>query len=90
MSPHKQWPNTFETSRDVAEALNWIIWKTGGKAQLIIALGPNSISAAINERMDAEEAIAALEAEQDTIARLIRYLRDSKKTHWYAARPDGQ
>jgi hypothetical protein len=82
------WPNEFKTSKDVASALNWVRWKTKGAALLLVAIGANSVCAAIDDKLDAEDAIELLELERDTIARLIRTLKENKTTHHFAARPD--
>ena len=85
--------NPFETSADVASGLQWVRWKTqGGRAQnrpgamLLLAIGPNSISAAMDLKLDPEDAIAMLEAEAETIAELLRYLKTAQKTHHFIAR----
>ena len=81
------WANEFKTSRDVASACNWVRWKTKGGALLVLAIGVNSVCAAVDEKLDAEDAIAILEIELDTIANLIRDIKRRKKTHYFAARP---
>lgn len=87
--------NPFKTSADVASALQWVRWKTqGGQEQtrpgalLLLAFSPSAICASMDPKLDPEDAIAMLEAEGDTIARLLRFLKSAKKTHYHIARPD--
>lgn len=54
---------------------------------LILAIGPNSISASMDLKLDPEDAIAILQDEADTIAQLLRYLKQAKLTHHHIARP---
>lgn len=88
MADQKPWPNAFKNSSDVASALNWVRYKTRGGALLLLAIGANSITAAMDEKLDAEDAIELLQLEADTIAQLIRYLKDSQKTHYFIKRPN--
>lgn len=88
MPEQKQWPNEFKSSKDVASAINWVRWKTKGGALLIVAFGVNSVCAAMDEKLDPEDAIAMLELERETLDRLLRYLKDSKQTYHYAPRPN--
>ena len=85
--------NQFKSSADVASGLQWVRWKTqGGRSQdrpgalLLLAIGANSVSASMDLKMDAEDAIAILTEEMDTIAKLLRYMQETRKTHHYAAR----
>jgi hypothetical protein len=87
--------NPFLTAADVASGLQWLRWKTqGGEQQsrrgalLILAYSPNSIAVSMDPKLDPEDAIEMLAAEADTVARLLRHLRASSKTHHFAARPD--
>lgn len=90
-SPEKQpWPNEFKTSRDVASGLNWLRWKTADRAQILIAIGRNSVAVAKAPACDPEDAIEMLQTELDTITRLIRELGSGRRTHAAVPRPDGR
>lgn len=87
--------NQFKSSADVASALQWVRWKTqGGREQsrpgalLLLAIGPNSISASMDLKLDAEDAIAMLADELETIAKLLRFMKETQKTHHHIARPN--
>lgn len=89
MTDHANW-NEFRTAHDVARGLNWVGWKTKGKAQLLIAIGPASVAVARGEKVDPENAIAMLYEELETITRLLRELGANKQTHGAAPRPEGR
>lgn len=85
--------NEFKTSADVASGLQWVRWKTqGGQAQcrpgamLLLAIGAGSISASMDLKLDAEDAIALLSDELETIAQLLRHMKANQKTHHFIAR----
>lgn len=85
--------NEFKTAADIASALQWVRWRSqGGQAQsrpgamLLLAIGPNSVSASMDLKLDPEDAIAMLETELPQIAELLRYLKRTKKTDHYIAR----
>lgn len=84
------WPQVVTTSAHVGQMLEWVQWKTGGRVQLVIALGPNSIAIAKAGALTAEAAIAALEAERDTISEVLRYLQATGKPSGAKMRPDGR
>lgn len=93
--PEDRSQNPFKTAADMASGLQWARWKSqGGREQsrpgamLLLAFGANSISASMDLKLDPEDAIAMLEEELDTIARLLRYLKETQKTHHYIARPN--
>ena len=65
------WPAVVSSSKHVGQMLEWLRWKTGGKVQLVIAMGANSVAVARDDRMPVAELINALRAEQDTIADLL-------------------
>jgi hypothetical protein len=88
MPEQKPWPNEFRNSSDVASACNWVRWKTRGGALLVLAIGANSVCAAVDEKLDAKDAIEILQVERDTIAALIRAIKQGKKTHHFIARMD--
>lgn len=87
--PAPEW-NEFRTAHDIARGLNWVRWKTQNKAELIIAIGPNSVAVAKGENIDAEDAIQTLTQEMDTIAKVLRELQAKKQTHGSGPRPDGR
>ncbi len=86
----KQWPNEFKTARDLASALNWVRWKSDGRALVLLAIGRNSVAIAKGPAVDAEDVIVALESEKDTIARLLREMGAQGLTHASTPRPDGR
>jgi hypothetical protein len=71
----------------VAQALNWLRWRTRESALLIVAIGVNSIAIAKDPKLDPEDAIALLELEQDTIAELLRRLMDQRNAYGSKQRP---
>jgi hypothetical protein len=85
--------NPFKSAGDIASGLQWVRWMTqGGREQsragvmLLLAIGPNSIAASMDLKLDAEDAIAMLEAEANTIAELLRSMKNAQKTHHFIAR----
>ena len=87
MADARKWPDKLTSSKHVAEALNWISWRTQGNSLLIVAIGKNSVAVARHPDLAVEDAISLLELEADTIARLLRDLK-SKEAYGSAARPD--
>jgi hypothetical protein len=75
------WPTWISSSKHVAEAVDWVRWKTQGRAKLVIAIGANSISVAKNRELDPEDAIAILGDLQDQIAKAIRAISSAGLTH---------
>lgn len=76
------WPKWISSSKHVAEAVDWVRWKTQGRAKLVIAIGVNSISVAKNIELDPEDAIAILTDLQEQLAQAIRSLpRAESPTH---------
>jgi hypothetical protein len=71
----------------VAQALNWLRWRTRESALLIVAIGVNSIAIAKDPKLDPEDAISLLELEQDTIAQLLRRLKDQRNAYGSQQRP---
>jgi hypothetical protein len=84
------WPAVVSNSKHVAQMLEWLRWKTGGKVQLVIAIGANSVAVARDDRMRAEDLIETLRVEQDTIAELLRYLQATNLPSGAKMRPDGR
>jgi len=85
--------NPFKSAGDIASGLQWVRWMTqGGREQsragvmLLLAFGPNSISASMDPKLDPEDAIAMIEAEANAIAELLRTMKTAEKTHHYIAR----
>ena len=77
------WPQWIDSPTHVAEAADWVRWKTQGRVKLVIAIGANSVAVAKGREMDAEDAIAVLADIQDQIAQAIRELQTKKQTHGY-------
>ena len=84
------WPAVVSSSKHVGQMLEWLRWKTGGKVQLVIAIGANSVAVARDDRMPVAELINALRAEQDTIADLLNYLQATNLPSVAKMRPDGR
>lgn len=82
-----KWPEKLTTSKQVADALNWLRWRSNGAALFMIAIGRNSIAIARAEDLTAEDAIAVLQDEIDTMSRLLRILAEQGKTHGSISRP---
>lgn len=75
------WPQWIESGEHVAQAADWIRWKTQGRARIVIAVGTNSVAIAKPRELDAEDAIAILEDVQNEIARALRELDSRRITH---------
>lgn len=75
------WPTWISSSKHVAEAVDWVRWKTQGRAKLVIAIGANSLSIAKNRELDPEDAIAILGDIQEQIFQAIRDLQRTGSTH---------
>lgn len=84
------WPKVVTSSKHVGQMLEWVRWKTGGKVQVVVAIGANSVAVAKDEAMTAEDLIAALQTEQDTIADVLRYLQATRKPSGAKMRPEGR
>lgn len=81
------WPERLTNGEHVGQALDWVRWKTEGRALMMVAIGVNSVVVAKDRNLNAEDAIELLTKELDVIARLVRDLHASKKTHGAKARP---
>jgi hypothetical protein len=75
------WPQWIERPQHVAEAADWVRWKTQGRAKIVIAVGSRSVAVAKNRELDAEDAIAILSEIQDSIAQALRQLDAHRQTH---------
>jgi hypothetical protein len=82
------WPQWLESPKHIAEAADWVRWKTQGRVRLVVAVGANSIAVAKDREMDAEDAIVVLMDIQDQIAQALRQLDEKKQTHDYRRLPD--
>ena len=82
------WPTPVTSSKHTGQLLDWVRWKTGRKALIVLAIGVNSVVVAKDDQLDEEDAIATLETERDTIEELLRYLGQTKKTHAAKLRPN--
>lgn len=88
MAETEKWPEFLTTSKQVADALNWLRWRTKGSGLIFIAIGVNSVSIARDPALAVEDAIETVSLEIDTIARLIRALEKAKpNTHGSVPRP---
>jgi hypothetical protein len=87
VSAPSEWPQWLTTPHLVAQALNWLRWRTRESALLIVAIGVNSIAIAKDPKLDPEDAISLLELEQDTIAQLLRRLKDQRNAYGSQQRP---
>jgi hypothetical protein len=77
------WPQWIDKPEHVAEASDWVRWKTQGRVKLVISVGNNTIAVAKNRELDAEDAIAILSDLQDQIAQALRDVDRAKQTHGY-------
>jgi hypothetical protein len=84
------WPREVTSSKHVGQVLEYVRWKTGGRVQLVVAIGPNSVAVAKDEKIPAEDLIKALETELDTIREVLRYLHATHKPSGAKMRPDGR
>ena len=46
------WPKWIQSSEHVAEAVDWVRWKTEGRAKMVLAVGANSIAVAKNREVN--------------------------------------
>jgi hypothetical protein len=75
------WPQWLTSAKHIAQAADWVRWKTQDRARIVIAVGANSIAVAKSRQIDAEDAVAILADLQDQIARALRHLDLEKATH---------
>lgn len=81
------WPQWLEKADHVAQAADWVRWKTQNRVKLVIVLGPGSVAVAKARELDAEDAIAQLQEAQDTIARALRDIHARRVTNGHARLP---
>jgi len=89
------WSEGFKTSGDAAAGCQYIRWlgnrkSERGNVEVVLMIGKNSVVASMDVNLDPDTVIASLQAEMDTIAELLRYLKAAKKTHGAKMRPDGR
>lgn len=75
------WPKRITSAKHVAEAADWVRWKTEDRVKIVIAVGANSVAVAKSRTMDAEDAIAILTDIQEQIAKGLRQLQETNQTH---------
>ena len=75
------WPKWISSGKHVAEAADWIRWKTQNKVKIVIAVGTNSVAVAKPRDLDPENALAILQDVQDTVARAMREIHAQGVTH---------
>jgi hypothetical protein len=88
----RDWSQGFRSNADAAAGCNYIRWlgnkkNEHGNALLVLLIGVNSVVASMDTNLDAEDAIAMLEAEQETIAALLREMSSAKKKEGSKMRP---
>jgi hypothetical protein len=91
MAERRDWSHGFKNSGDVAAGCQYVRWMANGKGEhgpalLVLAIGVNSIAISRDLQLDPEDAIELLENEADTIARLLRGLKETKRTNGFLAR----
>lgn len=82
------WPTWIQKPEHVAEAADWVRWKTQDRVRVVIALGANSVAVAKARDLESEDAITLLMEAQETIARTLREIQERKVTHAHARLPD--
>ena len=75
------WPQWIESPKHVAEAADWVRWKTQGRVMLVIAVGVNSVAVAKNRELSAEDATAILLDIESEISKALKELDETKQTH---------
>lgn len=75
------WPVKISSPRHTGQLLEWVRWKTENRIMLVIAIGGNSIAISKDENLKAEDAVAMLTDEMETIALAIRQITND---HSYA------
>ena len=78
----------IKTGDDVANALDWLRRRMGGKAVLLVAIGQNSIAFSKDQQYTPEEAIEALEANIRTLQMGLNVLRAKQVTRDFKKRGD--
>lgn len=75
------WPQWIRSGKHVAEAADWIRWKTQERVKIVIAIGASGVAVAKPRDLDPEDALAILQDCQDTIARAMREIHTRRVTH---------
>jgi hypothetical protein len=78
MSEQKKWPDKLRSGPEIASALNWIRWRTEGRAMVVIAIGTNGIAIAKDQAMNSVDALELLRGELQNIAAAIATLDRNK------------
>lgn len=81
------WPQWISSGKHVAEAADWIRWKTQNRVKIVVAIGAHSVAVAKARELDPEDALAILQDCQDTIARAMREIHIQKLTHGHKLIP---
>lgn len=81
------WPTPVSSSKHTGQMLDWIRWKTGRKALVVVAIGVNSVVVAKDPDLSSKDAIEALQTERDLIDKLLNHLT-ADRTHAAAMRPN--
>lgn len=82
------WPKWLEKAEHVAQAADWVRWKSQDRVRVVIALGATSVAVAKARDIDPEIAISLLEEAQETIARALRDVHDRRLTNGHSRLPD--
>lgn len=81
------WPTWLDKAKHVAQAVDWVRWKSQDRVKLVIAIGAGSVAVAKSRDVDAETAIAILEDAQATIARALREVQRTGLTNGHMQIP---
>lgn len=80
------WPQWLTLPRHVAQAADYIRWKTQGRVMLVVMIGPGSVAMAKDRDLKPKDAIEILESEIERLRALAGELELTKQTHGFARR----
>lgn len=72
-----QWK--LDTAKGIADALEWLRWRSEGKAKLLIAIGDNGIAFSKHPDLKAEDAIHFIEEELASLKQGLQQLDATKE-----------
>lgn len=75
------WPQWLVSGEHIAQAIDWVRWKSQDRAKITIAIGAQGVAVAKPRELDAEDAIVILTDVLEQINRALRELDERRVTH---------
>jgi hypothetical protein len=79
-------PERFESATKVAQAANWVRWKTGDECLFVLVMGTNTIALSVDPKLGAPDTISLLMEERRRIDALIRQIHARNHLYGYLRR----